>query len=168
MTAVKWWCSGVVLNRIFGAPTAPPSPPRPPLSRALQRRGRGSPSEGEPPGAEFAASRRQRGPTGVRRAASGLVSPRPIAAARRSGAGPRQSWPAARHATPPGAPAGSAALPSPPADDSGPSCVRPARPIPNSRRRAVALWSRDHAVVVADHARPPTVPWASRRRCCGT
>jgi hypothetical protein len=30
MTAVQWWCSGVVLNRIFGSPSA--SPPRPPIN----------------------------------------------------------------------------------------------------------------------------------------
>jgi hypothetical protein len=30
MTAVQWWCSGVVLNRIFGAPTS--YLPRPPVN----------------------------------------------------------------------------------------------------------------------------------------
>ena len=30
MTAVQWWCSGVVLNRIFGSPSS--SPPRPPIN----------------------------------------------------------------------------------------------------------------------------------------
>ena len=29
MTAVQWWCSGVVLNRIFGSSSS--SPPRPPV-----------------------------------------------------------------------------------------------------------------------------------------